>query len=144
VKNVIPVSGSANQIEMSQMMQMMRGGGSMSGHASMGGGAFPPTSIDSGHNPGKPAEMADHATMLQNVRQLNMLVDNASQRLPELVKMVDAQGIEIASVQMHKPTLDDVFLSVTGRSIRDESGNLMQMFRQFRTMRQARGGRTRV
>jgi ABC-2 type transport system ATP-binding protein len=88
-------------------------------------------------------KMKDQGAMMHNVRQLNMVVDDASHRILELVKIVDGAGIEIESVQMHKPTLDDVFLSVTGRSIRDESGSFMQMIRQHRTMRQARGGRTR-
>ena len=147
IKNVIPVSGSANQVEMSRMMQMMRvmrGGGEMSsgGHPPMGGGGH--TTMP--RNPEKMKEaiekMKDHGAMMQNVRQLNMLVDDASHRIPELVKIVDGVGVVIDSVQMHKPTLDDVFLSVTGRSIRDEAGSMMQMFRQFRTMRHARGGRT--
>ncbi|MFX1566623.1 MAG: hypothetical protein ACFFCH_11605, partial [Promethearchaeota archaeon] len=79
---------------------------------------------------------------LRHYRKINLLVDNASSRIPQLVKIVDRAGVELESVQMHKPTLDDVFLSVTGRSIRDESGSMMQMVRRFRMIRQARGGRT--
>ena len=147
IKNIIPVSGSTSQVEMSQMMQMMRG---MQGGSGMGGEGHPPMSGGSHasipKNPEKMKEtmqkMKDHGAMMQNVRQLNMLVDNASHRIPELVKIGDNAGVEIESVQMHKPTLDDVFLSVTGRSIRDESGSMVQMMRRFRTMRQARGGRT--
>ncbi len=141
IKNVIPVSGAASQVEMGQMMQMMRGIGG-GGHPPMGGGGH-------GSMPDNPEKMKEamekmsgHGAVMQNVRQLHMLVDNASHRLPELVKIVDGAGVEIDSVQMHKPTLDDVFLTVTGRSIRDESGSMMQMVRRFRTMRQARGGRT--
>ncbi len=153
IKNVIPVSGVANQVEMSQMMQMMRGvigGGGMGSLGNMGGGG-PPPMRGVGHSsmledPEKKKKimkgLVNHSAMMQNARQLNMLVDDASHRVPELVKIVDRAGIEIDSVQMHKPTLDDVFLSVTGRSIRDESGSMIQMFRRFRTMRHARGGRT--
>ena len=147
IKNVIPVSGSANQVEMSRMMQMMRvmrGGGEMSsgGHPPMGGGGHTTMPRDPEKMKEAIEKMKDHGAMMQNVRQLNMLVDDASHRIPELVKIVDGVGVVIDSVQMHKPTLDDVFLSVTGRSIRDEAGSMMQMFRQFRTMRHARGGRT--
>ena len=147
IKNVIPVSGSANQVEMSRMMQMMRvmrGGGEMSsgGHPPMGGGGHTTMLRDPEKMKEAIEKMKDHGAMMQNVRQLNMLVDDASHRIPELVKIVDGVGVVIDSVQMHKPTLDDVFLSVTGRSIRDEAGSMMQMFRQFRTMRHARGGRT--
>jgi ABC-2 type transport system ATP-binding protein len=148
VQSALPVAGANSQVGMSQMMQMMRGmtGGSgmggMTATMSSSGGGHPPMSKD----PEKMAEvmksMEGHASTMQNFRQVNLLVDNASHRIPKLVKIVDGAGVEIDSVQMHKPTLDDVFLSVTGRSIRDESGSMIQMFRQIRTMRQARGGRT--
>ena len=151
VQNALPVAGSNNQMGMSQISQMMRrmaGGGGMNAMGDMG------VMIGSGRgdNPEMPKhpekaaelmkEMQTSAGLLQNFRQVNLLVDNASHRIPELVKIVDGAGVELDSVQMHKPTLDDVFLTVTGRSIRDESGSMMQMVRQFRTMRQARGGRT--
>jgi ABC-2 type transport system ATP-binding protein len=40
--------------------------------------------------------------------------------LPGLLRQVDAQGIELDGVEVHRPTLDDVFLTMTGRSLRDE------------------------
>jgi len=40
--------------------------------------------------------------------------------LPGLLRSIDAQGIELQGVEVHRPTLDDVFLSMTGRSLRDE------------------------
>jgi ABC-2 type transport system ATP-binding protein len=39
--------------------------------------------------------------------------------LPELLRAMDAQGIPMESIQVHRPTLDDVFLTMTGRSLRD-------------------------
>jgi len=42
-------------------------------------------------------------------------------------------------VELHKPTLDDVFLAVTGRNIREEEGSFMDMVRRHRIMQQARG-----
>ncbi len=147
VKNVIPISESPSQSGMSQMMRLMRkmtGGRGVDGiMASLGGGSIHPTPEKDPEEMQKAViNMGKHAEKMQSIRQLNLLVDNASQRLPELIKIVDRSGIEIDSVQMHKPTLDDVFLSVTGRRIREESGSMMQMIRQFRTMRQARGGNT--
>lgn len=148
VQNALPVSSSSNNVGMSQFSQLMRhmaGGAGMNmmgGMGGMGGGEKPQMHKD----PEKIAEMKKkmqgHNGPLKKFRQINLLVDNASKRIPQLVKIVDQAGVELESVQMHKPTLDDVFLSVTGRSIRDESGSMMQMFRRFRTLRQARGGRT--
>ncbi|MFX1509288.1 MAG: ATP-binding cassette domain-containing protein [Promethearchaeota archaeon] len=148
VQNALPVSNSSNNVGMSQFSQLMRqmvggtGMNMMGGIGGMGGGEKPQMHKD----PEKVAEMKkkmqSHSGPLKKFRQINLLVDNASKRIPQLVKIVDQAGVELESVQMHKPTLDDVFLSVTGRSIRDESGSMMQMFRRFRTLRQARGGRT--
>ena len=150
VRSAIPVSGSGNQVGMSQMsvlMQRIAGGsgmGMMGGMGNVGG----PSSM-AAQMPKDPDKIAEamnklhqQAGPLRNFHQINLLVDNASRRIPGLVKIVDEAGVELDSVQMHKPTLDDVFLSVTGRSIRDESGSMMQMFRQHRMIRQARGGRT--
>ncbi|WP_083751205.1 ABC transporter ATP-binding protein [Kribbella sp. ALI-6-A] len=40
--------------------------------------------------------------------------------LPGLLRQVDAVGIELDGVEVHRPTLDDVFLTMTGRSLRDD------------------------
>jgi len=54
---------------------------------------------------------------------------------------VDAAGVTVDSVELHKPTLDDVFLSVTGRSIRDERGSFMEGVRRNVIVQSARGRR---
>jgi ABC-2 type transport system ATP-binding protein len=70
---------------------------------------------------------------------LNLLLDNGGHRIPEIVKLAEEAGVVLESVELRKPTLDDVFLSVTGRNIRDEEGSFIDMVRRFRIMRQARG-----
>ncbi|QFG69216.1 ATP-binding cassette domain-containing protein [Ornithinimicrobium pratense] len=42
-----------------------------------------------------------------------------STRVPELVRTADADGIPITDLQVRRPTLDDVFLTLTGRSLRE-------------------------
>ena len=37
--------------------------------------------------------------------------------LAEIVRAIDGAGIELANLQIHQPTLDDVFLAKTGRSL---------------------------
>jgi ABC-2 type transport system ATP-binding protein len=37
--------------------------------------------------------------------------------LAEIVRALDAEGLEIENLQLHQPTLDDVFLAKTGRSL---------------------------
>jgi ABC-2 type transport system ATP-binding protein len=39
--------------------------------------------------------------------------------LPQLLRLLDGAGIGIASMSLSEPTLDDVFLRQTGRSLRD-------------------------
>ena len=46
-------------------------------------------------------------------------IDRAALALPEIVRELDAVGIALASVDVTRPTLDDVFLDLTGRSLRD-------------------------
>ncbi len=70
---------------------------------------------------------------------LNLLVDNGGHRIPEIVKLAEDAGVNLESVELRKPTLDDVFLSVTGRNIREEEGSFMDMLRRHRIMQQARG-----
>ena len=70
---------------------------------------------------------------------LNLLLDNGGHRIPELVKLAEDARVVLESVELRKPTLDDVFLSVTGRNIRDKEGSLVDMVRRYRIMRQARG-----
>jgi ABC-2 type transport system ATP-binding protein len=37
--------------------------------------------------------------------------------LAEIVRTLDAEGLHIAHLQIHEPTLDDVFLAKTGRHL---------------------------
>ena len=79
----------------------------------------------------------------KNSKCLNLLVDNGGHRIPEIVKLADEAKVLLESVELHKPTLDDVFLSVTGRNIREEEGNIVDMMRRHRIIQQARGRQVR-
>ena len=37
--------------------------------------------------------------------------------LAEIVRAIDSEGLPIADLRLHTPTLDDVFLAKTGRSL---------------------------
>jgi len=84
------------------------------------------------------------SSFLPDSKRLNLLVDNGGHRIPEIVKLIDSLGVVLESVELHKPSLDDVFLSVTGRTMRDERGSHVEEIRRRRIIRQARGQRTRV
>ena len=47
-------------------------------------------------------------------------VPDGGQAIPSLLRELDAAGLPLVGVEVRRPTLDDVFLSLTGRSLRDE------------------------
>jgi ABC-2 type transport system ATP-binding protein len=51
---------------------------------------------------------------------VRLSVPSAVDALPRMFRALDDAGIELAGVQVHRPTLDDVFLNLTGRALRDE------------------------
>jgi ABC-2 type transport system ATP-binding protein len=48
-------------------------------------------------------------------------VTNGAEVLPRLLRELDAASVSLAGVEVHRPTLDDVFLTLTGRTLRDEA-----------------------
>ena len=56
---------------------------------------------------------------------LSMAVPNASKTIPSLLRQLDSgsNGLRIAGLEMHQPSLDDVFMKYTGRSIREEAAD---------------------
>ena len=65
-----------------------------------------------------------------------LTLENAEQHLSEIVTRLNAEHIEITSISVHKPTLEDVFLSYTGKTIREEDVSRKDAMRMhFRMMR---------
>ncbi len=52
---------------------------------------------------------------------LRLTVDHGERALVELVRLLDDTGASLVSVNLARPTLDDVFLTVTGRSLREDA-----------------------
>jgi len=48
-------------------------------------------------------------------------VADGGAELPRLLRALDEAGAHPASIEVRRPTLDDVFLTMTGRSLRDEA-----------------------
>jgi ABC-2 type transport system ATP-binding protein len=53
--------------------------------------------------------------------QLTLYVENGSQILPDIVRTLDRTGLPPTSLQLAPPTLDDVFLQVTGEHLTEDS-----------------------
>jgi ABC-2 type transport system ATP-binding protein len=54
-------------------------------------------------------------------RALRLGVERGEEALPGLLRALDGAGLALESIQLARPSLDDVFLTVTGRSLRDDS-----------------------
>jgi ABC-2 type transport system ATP-binding protein len=46
--------------------------------------------------------------------------DNATSSLPILLQSIESEGLRLKALRTHQPTLDDVFLALTGKALRDE------------------------
>ncbi len=69
---------------------------------------------------------------------IDLTVEHGEKRIPELVLLAKKHGIEIKAVSLHKPSLEDVFIHYTGKTIRDEEGTATDRMRMHRM---AMGGR---
>ena len=58
---------------------------------------------------------------------INLL--EAEKHVAEIVKVADKEKISITSISMHEPTLEDVFLHYTGRTIREEESSSKDQMR---------------
>jgi ABC-2 type transport system ATP-binding protein len=55
---------------------------------------------------------------------LTIRVPQGTAILPDFLKSLDSSGIKVLTAEVKRPTLDDVFLALTGRSLREsENGN---------------------
>jgi ABC-2 type transport system ATP-binding protein len=52
--------------------------------------------------------------------ELRLTVEHGEEALPVLLRSLDEAGITLHTINLSRPTLDDVFLTLTGRSLREE------------------------
>jgi len=52
---------------------------------------------------------------------LHVTVDDGAVAVAPLLRALDAAGLSPTSISVNRPTLDDVFLTLTGRSLREEA-----------------------
>lgn len=58
--------------------------------------------------------------------------------IPAIVSSLHGSGVTIVRLSMSRPTMDEVYMSYTGRSLRDESASREEVFALRRTIRRAR------
>jgi ABC-2 type transport system ATP-binding protein len=62
---------------------------------------------------------AVRSTLSEDGRQIKVTSENPARTLVEMVKWVDAQRIDLEDVHLKRPTLEDVFIELTGKKLRD-------------------------
>jgi len=65
---------------------------------------------------------------------LTINLPNAEKHVAEIVSLSATNGIEIDSISIHKPTLEDVFLHSTGRTMREEEASSKEQMRMMHRM----------
>ncbi|MEE6259618.1 ATP-binding cassette domain-containing protein [Plantactinospora sonchi] len=50
---------------------------------------------------------------------VRLYVNDGSRDMPQILRCLDAAGVTLTSIELHRPSLDDVFLTKTGRSLRE-------------------------
>jgi len=79
-------------------------------------------------------------TISGNEQYLNLTTEKGERVIPKLIKLANENSVEVTSVHLHKPSLEDVFLHFTGRWIRDQesSQNERKLERHRQMMRRRR------
>jgi len=54
--------------------------------------------------------------------ELAVYVNDGASAIPNIMQLLSGQGIEVKTITMSRPSLDDVFLKYTGRTIRAQEG----------------------
>ena len=50
---------------------------------------------------------------------VRLYVDSGAVAIPQILRTLDGSGVPLGSIELHRPSLDDVLLAKTGRSLRD-------------------------
>ncbi|MET8306498.1 MULTISPECIES: ATP-binding cassette domain-containing protein [unclassified Micromonospora] len=50
---------------------------------------------------------------------LRLYVEEGAVAIPQVLRRLDHAGLDLRSIELHRPSLDDVFLTKTGRSLRE-------------------------
>ncbi len=63
---------------------------------------------------------SDEPVTDEQSRRAGVLVDTGPKALIEALRRLDVEGVTVLDVGLHRPTLDDVFLSLTGHAAEEE------------------------
>ncbi len=66
-------------------------------------------------------------------------VENGEETAPDIMDRVRTMGYKVERLSLAKPTLDEVYIEFTGKSLREEAGSKDTVLRQRETMQRAEG-----
>jgi ABC-2 type transport system ATP-binding protein len=67
-----------------------------------------------------PTFQATERTILSDdLRSLTLLSNRPGRTLADVVRWIDQLGLDLEDVQLKRPTLEDVFIELTGKKLRD-------------------------
>jgi ABC-2 type transport system ATP-binding protein len=79
---------------------------------------------------------------VKDVRRLNseyrIKASMGEEAAPIIIDLIRTRGYHVTKIMVTKPTMDQVYLEYTGKSIRDEEADRAEMMRQRITIRRAR------
>ena len=81
-------------------------------------------SRSSANSPCPPDELpatsvAEQHSRAEDRRRLTVHAAQPARAIVELVKWIDQQGIGLADIHLKRPTLEDVFIELTGKKLRE-------------------------
>ena len=62
-------------------------------------------------------------------------MEKGEKKIPGIIAIAQKQGVDILSVNLHKPSLEDVFLHFTGKTIREHEASQSEIGRNHMKMR---------
>ncbi|MCS7117523.1 MAG: ATP-binding cassette domain-containing protein [Thaumarchaeota archaeon] len=87
-------------------------------------------------------ELLSNVSGLKGIESYNSRVlikaEGGEEVLPEVLGRLISSGVTVNRVEMRKPTLDEVFMSLTGRRIRDEHSSKEEVLKQRFNIRRLR------
>jgi len=85
-------------------------------------------------NPEKLVELVKHKKLASKCKIVDktayITTKNGEKIIPKVVLLAQKNGLSVESITTHAPTLEDVFIELTGRQLREEEASTIDRFRQ--------------
>jgi ABC-2 type transport system ATP-binding protein len=74
-------------------------------------------------SPARAAEALGSADFINKLEthedSVRLYVDEGASAIPLILRALDSAAVPLGTIELHRPSLDDVFLTKTGRSLRE-------------------------